>query len=191
MESKSQKRSKNFTGQEKVQLIQILERYSHIIENKKTDAVSMRDKMKCWEIIKDEFNAITVEGPRDVQSLKIFYQNSKRVVKKERAENNKDVYITRLQNKFDNSFGGETEGNVDNSEPQSPSTSIPKKNPRKRKLNVLQCNTSIKRKIYEKKLYLVNVEIRQKQILFQKELKLKNLQIRKAELELENFIKFS
>ncbi|XP_028151142.2 uncharacterized protein LOC114344506 [Diabrotica virgifera virgifera] len=69
----------------------------------------MRDKVKCWEKIKEEFNGTTLEGTRDIQTLKIFYQNSKRTLKKERAEKNKDAYITILQNTLDNRNGDERE----------------------------------------------------------------------------------
>ncbi|KAJ3662241.1 hypothetical protein Zmor_006597 [Zophobas morio] len=100
--SKAPKRSKNFTGHEKSELTQIIQRYAHIIENKKTDAVSVKQKLNCWEEIKTEFNAVTTEGPRDVQSLKTFYQNTKRSLKKERAEKNKETYISILENKLDN-----------------------------------------------------------------------------------------
>ncbi|KAJ3661718.1 hypothetical protein Zmor_006105 [Zophobas morio] len=99
--SKAPKRWKNFTGHEKSELTQIIQRYAHIIENKKTDAVSVKQKVNCWEEIKNEFNAVTTEGPRDVQSLKTFYQNTKRSLKKERAEKNKETYISILENKLD------------------------------------------------------------------------------------------
>jgi hypothetical protein len=38
----------NFSPDEKVALLNLIKTYSHIIENKKTDAVTWQDKSKAW-----------------------------------------------------------------------------------------------------------------------------------------------
>jgi hypothetical protein len=45
---KKRARAPNFSPGEKVALLNLIKTYSHIIENKKTDAVTWQDKSKAW-----------------------------------------------------------------------------------------------------------------------------------------------
>ncbi|KAJ4426754.1 hypothetical protein ANN_26553, partial [Periplaneta americana] len=53
----TKKKSKHFISVEKEVLKEIILKYSTIIENKKTDAVSSRQKYECWMNITEEFNS--------------------------------------------------------------------------------------------------------------------------------------
>jgi hypothetical protein len=56
---KKRARTPNFSPDEKVALLNLIKKYSHIIENKKTDAVTWQDKSKAWgEIIMKEIGTI-------------------------------------------------------------------------------------------------------------------------------------
>jgi hypothetical protein len=58
-DEKKRVRAPNFSLDEKVALLNLIKKYSHIIENKKTDAVTWQDKSKTWgEIIKKEIGTI-------------------------------------------------------------------------------------------------------------------------------------
>lgn len=50
-------RKKNFTVFEKKLLPNVLLQYKDVIENNKTDAVSMKTKIKTWEKVAAEFNS--------------------------------------------------------------------------------------------------------------------------------------
>jgi len=62
----------------KIKLIELIERDKNIIENKKTDNVSTRDKEKCWMKITKEFNNNCISVHRDVCSLKNCWDNLKK-----------------------------------------------------------------------------------------------------------------
>lgn len=55
-------RCPNFTAAERILLIKLANKKSGILENKKTDAVTWRDKENCWKLIEKEFNSSTT-GP--------------------------------------------------------------------------------------------------------------------------------
>jgi hypothetical protein len=58
-DEKKRARAPNFSPDEKVALLLLIKKYSHIIENKKTDAVTWQDKSKALgEIIKKEIGTI-------------------------------------------------------------------------------------------------------------------------------------
>jgi hypothetical protein len=58
-DKKKRARAPNFSPDEKVALLNLIKQYSHIIENKKTDAVTWQDKSKALgEIIKKEIGRI-------------------------------------------------------------------------------------------------------------------------------------
>lgn len=59
---KKRVRSRNYTSEEKATLINIIIKYKNIIESKKTDKVSWKDKNNTWEIIRNEFNSIAPSG---------------------------------------------------------------------------------------------------------------------------------
>jgi len=51
------KKSFNFSNIEKIKLIKLIERDKNILEIKKTDNISTKDKEKCWMKITKEFNS--------------------------------------------------------------------------------------------------------------------------------------
>lgn len=51
-----EKREANFTQSEIDMLIDITLKYKHIVENKKTDVTTWKDKHEAWEKICEEFN---------------------------------------------------------------------------------------------------------------------------------------
>ncbi|KYN07214.1 hypothetical protein ALC62_01828 [Cyphomyrmex costatus] len=51
------KRADNFSEAEKMILTNLVLQYKDIIENKKSDAVTSKDKDKCWKTIEIAFNS--------------------------------------------------------------------------------------------------------------------------------------
>ncbi|KMQ90384.1 fibrinogen silencer-binding protein [Lasius niger] len=62
----------NFTQAEKVVLIDIIEKEKNILENKKTDGVTIKQKEACWAKVATEFNSRSLGASRDVNCLKNF-----------------------------------------------------------------------------------------------------------------------
>ncbi|CAH1117627.1 unnamed protein product [Phaedon cochleariae] len=76
-------RSSNYTQQEKNLLLNIILRFKHVVESKKTDAVTWRDKNSTWTKIATLFNSQSPTGTyRDVTSLRKVYENVKKTVRK-------------------------------------------------------------------------------------------------------------
>ncbi|KAJ3661725.1 hypothetical protein Zmor_006112 [Zophobas morio] len=92
MEQKRE-RGKNFTEQEKEIALTILERFRPVLEDKKTDGTSLKEKRKAWDQAVEEFNAMSSSGPRTTQQFKFLWSNMKRVAKKTVAAVNKRRYI--------------------------------------------------------------------------------------------------
>lgn len=92
---KKRVRSTNYTSEEKATLINIIIKYKNIIESKKTDKVSWKDKNDTWEKIKDEFNSIAPSGTyRTTESLKKFYENMKKETRKNAAQEKIELFKT-------------------------------------------------------------------------------------------------
>lgn len=92
---KKKKRAANFTPRENNKLLSLISTYKHIIENKKTDAVSISDKNVVWQTITAQFNASCPEFVnRSTESLKKYYDNKKREIRKLKAEERKEVLLT-------------------------------------------------------------------------------------------------
>ncbi|KAJ8948080.1 hypothetical protein NQ318_008431 [Aromia moschata] len=88
-------RSTNYSLEEKNLLMTLVNELKHIIENKKTDAVTNSEKEKAWNKIANEFNAISPSGTfRDGQSLKKTYLNIKMAVRKEVADEKIETFKT-------------------------------------------------------------------------------------------------
>lgn len=87
MQVEMKKRSPNFTPQEKNLLISIIaNKYANILENKKTNQVSITEKLNAWKNIENEFNAVNQSGVfRSFENLKLLYENQKKEVRKNRA----------------------------------------------------------------------------------------------------------
>ncbi|KAG5870111.1 hypothetical protein JTB14_034675 [Gonioctena quinquepunctata] len=89
------KRSPDFTGREKSTLLNLIYTYKSIIENKRTDAVTWREKEDAWAKITSLFNASSPEGiPRAKDSLKKCYDNIKKNKRKEVAQEKTEIKKT-------------------------------------------------------------------------------------------------
>lgn len=79
MENKQQprKRAINFSEAEKIILIDLISRYKDVIENKKSNAVTPKDKEKCWKIIENTFNS-TSSTARNAEVLRSCWDNLKK-----------------------------------------------------------------------------------------------------------------
>ncbi|KYQ55384.1 UPF0439 protein C9orf30 like protein [Trachymyrmex zeteki] len=51
------KRAQNFFEAEKMMLINLVQQYKDILENKRSDSVTSKDKEKCWKVIEHLFNS--------------------------------------------------------------------------------------------------------------------------------------
>jgi hypothetical protein len=73
----------------------LVDKYRHIIENKKTDSTTCHDKAKTWKQIETEFNArLPNSCRRNSESLKKFYYNKKKELRKSVAEERKEILLT-------------------------------------------------------------------------------------------------
>lgn len=100
MTTKERKRAPNFSAEEKLTLIEIAVSYKEIIENKKTDGVSVRSKLKAWNEIASDFNSNSMVH-RTVAQLHVCYDNIKHDTKKHHFEEKVRFSCTVFQNFVD------------------------------------------------------------------------------------------
>lgn len=93
-DNSNKKRLPNFTTEEKITLIEIIENKKNIIENKQTDGVTIREKEKCWLEISREFNSRCIQANRNVISLKNCWDNLKKRTRKHFAKKRKEIFAT-------------------------------------------------------------------------------------------------
>lgn len=62
---------------ESTELLNIIENYSHIVNNRKNDPPTALNKRKAWIRITNEYNRLPNVRPRLVKQVKKFYENSK------------------------------------------------------------------------------------------------------------------
>lgn len=86
-------RSRNYTEEEKLQLVELIKKYAHIFEENSTN-----QKKLAWDEIAEQYNAICTTGPRTVESLKIFFKNLKQRLRKDLPECHKYSYSAMLNN---------------------------------------------------------------------------------------------
>lgn len=84
--SKKRDRGKNFTDKEREEFLDIIEKHLNVIENKKTDCITVKRKQAAWEDIAKEFNAIQNTGIRNGTQLKNLYDSIKKKMKKDKAD---------------------------------------------------------------------------------------------------------
>lgn len=80
------KRAPNFTVREKTLLLNIIHDFKHIVENKQTNSTTWREKDMAWSKIAATFNSQNEETYRTKENLKKYYDNIKKTVRKEVAE---------------------------------------------------------------------------------------------------------
>lgn len=77
-----EKRAANFTRTETDLLIDITLKYKNIIENKRTNATTWKDKIEAWEQICKEFNAASGNFPRSMKTIRSKYETIKKNIRK-------------------------------------------------------------------------------------------------------------
>ncbi|XP_054742610.1 uncharacterized protein LOC129247492 isoform X1 [Anastrepha obliqua] len=81
-EAKLRSRAPNFSNTENLILYDCINKYKHIIENKKIDRASLAQKHNAWREVAKEFNSITAGYNRTAESLQQNYKNMKKKTKK-------------------------------------------------------------------------------------------------------------
>jgi Myb/SANT-like DNA-binding domain len=91
---KKRVRASNFNAAEEALLMALIKKYCHIIECKKTDALSNKQKEHGWDKLHAEFNAQSGAHARTVVNLKAKFDNLKRNVKKVLMDEKKERFKT-------------------------------------------------------------------------------------------------
>lgn len=86
-------RSSNFSLLEINCLVDLIMKYSKMVENKRTDALSWKEKEIGWSKITEEFNSRNLTE-RSVKTLKMKYDGLKKALKKKKAHNTDKQYKT-------------------------------------------------------------------------------------------------
>lgn len=92
MES-GKKKSKNLKEKDKEIIINIILKYKNVIEDKKTDNISLKNKTETWRKITDKFNCES-SSLRTTQQIKNVYKNAKCDLKKEISNHKMETYKT-------------------------------------------------------------------------------------------------
>ncbi|KAF4528501.1 hypothetical protein B566_EDAN016688 [Ephemera danica] len=87
-------RAPNFTETEIEILLDVVSCFSHIVNSKKTDAISVEAKAKAWEDIEVAFNIRSKKYTRDSAKLKVCYKNAQKRARKELADEKVSIYKT-------------------------------------------------------------------------------------------------
>lgn len=73
------------------ELLKIIEKYSHIVNNRKNDPPTALNKRKAWIRITNEYNRLPNVRPRQFKQVKKFYENSKSRKNKTEAMSNDTI----------------------------------------------------------------------------------------------------
>ncbi|KAK4877005.1 hypothetical protein RN001_009511 [Aquatica leii] len=87
-------RGSNFTDGEITLLVELAIKHSSTIECAKSDAVTWKQKVKVWEQLTAEFNSASGHLPKTTKSLKIKYDGIKKDLRKKKAANRQQIFIT-------------------------------------------------------------------------------------------------
>ncbi|KAL4136348.1 hypothetical protein QTP88_007896 [Uroleucon formosanum] len=79
--SQKKQRSTNFTFYEKELLLKHALQNRHVLENKESNAVTWKDKQKCWLKITELYNSETTGCPRDTSCLRSKYECVKKLLR--------------------------------------------------------------------------------------------------------------
>ncbi|XP_067005685.2 myb/SANT-like DNA-binding domain-containing protein 3 [Anabrus simplex] len=74
--------------------LQVVTKYKNTIENKKTDAVSTKEKENAWNALATDFNSHANLARRDWKTLQLCYKNVKRRTKKSAADDKVSIHKT-------------------------------------------------------------------------------------------------
>lgn len=95
MEKKPRLRAPNFTSGDHLLLCEIVDKYKHVIENKKTDGANLIQKQKAWLEVEQQFNSTTSGCSRTLDSLQQNYKNLKKKAKKIFSDAKMDIPVDR------------------------------------------------------------------------------------------------
>ncbi|KAK9703158.1 Myb/SANT-like DNA-binding domain [Popillia japonica] len=88
------KRTTNFSQRDIDILVTLVRKHSAFIENKKTDAVTWRQKEEAWNNLTEEFNLHEGVVPRTAKNLKVKFDNIKKTTKKKFANEKQEIFKT-------------------------------------------------------------------------------------------------
>ncbi|XP_049519275.1 uncharacterized protein LOC125943797 [Dermacentor silvarum] len=88
------KKRVNFSEEERSVLINLVSKYQTIVENKRTDGVSLDKKKKTWKEITDEYNCRPDVRFRTEAQLRKCWDNLKEKWRKGNADDMKEVFTT-------------------------------------------------------------------------------------------------
>ncbi|KAG7308841.1 hypothetical protein JYU34_006095 [Plutella xylostella] len=95
MESQKRERSANFNNAEVTVLVSLVDKFKHIIENKKTDAATNKEKETAWKKIELSFNSSGITtSVRSWKTLKLKYEGIKKTMKKKSSLQRQEMYKT-------------------------------------------------------------------------------------------------
>ncbi|KAB0790443.1 hypothetical protein PPYR_15165 [Photinus pyralis] len=86
-------RSANFTADEKILLLNLISKLKSVIECKKTDQITSKEKDLAWDNIQNEFQMCS-KVYRTKESIKKFYENKKRDTRKAAAADRAEKFKT-------------------------------------------------------------------------------------------------
>lgn len=81
-EKKKRERGSNFSNKEVEMLVSVIQEFKYVIECKKTDATTWREKDAAWENVTKAFNSSSGEVLRPKKALKAKYEDIKKNIKK-------------------------------------------------------------------------------------------------------------
>lgn len=91
---KKRERAANFGPTEIRVLMDMVFKFRDIIENKKTDAITNKEKDVAWTKVADLFNAASGVAIRSSKTLRLKYESIKKNTKKKAAHNRQELYKT-------------------------------------------------------------------------------------------------
>ncbi|XP_077513234.1 myb/SANT-like DNA-binding domain-containing protein 3 [Amblyomma americanum] len=91
---KTEKGKINFSRVERDLLLDLVDKHKAVLENKRTDAVSVARKRKEWELIETQFNSSHNVSPRTWLQLKKCWENWKNKWRKAKADDNREIFKT-------------------------------------------------------------------------------------------------
>lgn len=95
MDKENKVRSRNFTKDEKFQLVKELSEYQHIIENKVTNMTTNKEKDEAWAKVTANFNKKKSETfQRTEKTLRLCWENLKKETKRYCGKLQKEMYKT-------------------------------------------------------------------------------------------------
>ncbi|XP_063533545.1 uncharacterized protein LOC134743851 [Cydia strobilella] len=93
MEKKPRLRAPNFTQSDNLLLCDVVSKYIHIIENKKTDGASLLQKQRAWLDVAEDYNSSTTGCSRTAESLQQTYKNLKKRAKKNASDEKMNIPV--------------------------------------------------------------------------------------------------